>query len=110
MESQSTDHLAGDARDARQAGKVAPATGPGVARLNPWTTLVVGLAMGMLAGFFGRPLVTPRPLNDSAAAAVEAPGQAVEPPAVMAAVMTQTRHFKGDAKAPVTVIEFGDFQ
>ena len=108
MEFQSTDHPTGDAR---QAGKVVPTTGPDVARLNPWRMLVVGLAVGVLAGFFGRPLVTPRPLNDPAAvAAGEAPGQAVEPPGVMAAVITQTRHFKGDAQAPVTLIEFGDFQ
>ncbi len=108
MDYQTADHLAGDAR---QSAAVAPATGPDVAQLGPWRIFVVGLVVGILAGFFGRPLVTPRPSNDPAAvAAVEAPGQAVEPPAVMAAVMTQTRHFKGDAQSPVTVIEFGDFQ
>ena len=101
MEYQSTDHPAGDAQ---QADAV-------VARLNPVTTLVVGLAVGMLAGFFGRPLVTPRPLNDPAVVAPgEAPGQAVLPAGVMEAVVTQTRHFNGDARAPVTIIEFGDFQ
>ncbi len=108
MEFQSTDH---PASDARQAGKVAPVPGPDVARLSPWTTLVVGLAAGVLAGFFGRPLVTPRPLNDPAVVAPgEAPGQAALPADAMAAVITQTRHFKGDARAPVAVIEFGDFQ
>ncbi len=108
MDYQTADHPAGDAH---QSAAVAPATGPNVAQLNPWRIFVVGLALGMLIGFFGRPLVTPRPLNDPAAVAPdEASGQAVEPPAVMAAVMTQTRHFKGDAQAPVTVIEFGDFQ
>ncbi len=108
MDYQSTDHPAGDIQ---QSAAGAPATGPDVVRLSPWRILVVGLALGMVIGFFGRPLVTPRPLNDPAAvAAVEAPGQAVEPPAVTAAVMTQTRHFKGDAQAPVTIIEFGDFQ
>jgi len=108
MEYQSTDHPAGDAQ---QAGSVTPATKPIVARLNPMTTLVVGLAMGMLAGFFGRPLVTPRPLNDPAVVTPgESPGQVALPAGVLAAVTTQTRHFKGDAQAPVTIVEFGDFQ
>ena len=101
MEYQSTDHPAGDAQ---QADAV-------VARLNPVTTLVVGLAVGMLAGFFGRPLVTPRPLSNPAIVTPgESPDQAASPARVMAAVITQTRHFKGDAQAPVTLIEFGDFQ
>ena len=97
--------------DAQQADAVTPATRPVVARLNPLTTLVVGLAVGMLAGFFGRPLVTPRPLNDSAVVTPgEAPGQPALPAGVLAAVIAQTRHFKGDAQSPVTIVEFGDFQ
>ena len=97
--------------DAQHADVAAPATGPVVARLNPLTALVVGLAVGLLAGFFGRPLVTPRPLNDPAiVTSGEVRNQAALPASVMEAVTTQTRHFKGDAQAPVTIIEFGDFQ
>ena len=82
-----------------------------MARLNPLTTLVVGLAVGMLAGFFGRPLLTPQSLNDPAVVTPGgAPGQAALPTSVMASVVAQTRHFQGDARAPVTIIEFGDFQ
>jgi hypothetical protein len=109
MELQSIDYPAGDAQ---QADAVTPATKPVVARLNPLTTLVVGLAVGMLAGFFGRPLVTPRPLNNpTVVTPEEAADQATTLPAgVMKAVVAQTRHFKGDAQAPITIIEFGDFQ
>ena len=108
MEYQSTDH---PADGAQHVDAVTPATGPVVARLNPLTTLVVGLAVGVLAGFFGRPLLTPRPLNNPAVVTPEeAAGQATLPAGVMEAVVAQTRHFKGDAQAPVTIIEFGDFQ
>ena len=108
MEYQSTDHPAGDAQ---QADAVTPAIGPVAARLNPTTMLVVGLAVGMLAGFFGRPLMTPRSLNNPAVVTPgETPGPVVLPAGGAEAVVAQTRHFKGDAKAPVTVIEFGDFQ
>ena len=108
MEYQSTDH---PVDGAQHVDAVTPATGPVVARLNPLTTLVVGLAVGMLAGFFGRPLLTPRPLNNPAVVTPgEAPDQAALPAGVMATVVTQTRHFKGDAQAPVTIVEFGDFQ
>jgi protein-disulfide isomerase len=29
---------------------------------------------------------------------------------LMDAVVAQTRHFKGDPNAPVTIVEFGDFK
>lgn len=104
MDSQSTNYPTGDAQ---QAGTVAPATRPIRARLNPLTTLVIGLVAGMLAGFFGRPLVTARPLDSTVTSANPAAGKAVPS---MDAVVAQTRHFKGNANAPVTIIEFGDFQ
>ena len=108
MELQSTDYPIGDGQ---QMDAVAPTTKPVVARLNPTTMLVVGLAVGLLAGFFGRPLVTPRPLNNpTVVTSGDARGQATSPTGAMEAIVAQTRHFKGDAKAPVTVIEFGDFQ
>jgi hypothetical protein len=77
------------------------------------TTLIVGLVVGTLAGFFGRPLVTARPLNSAAipaGAANPAITGLVAPSTTMDAVVAQTRHFKGDANASVTIIEFGDFR
>ena len=110
MDSQSTNHPTGDAQ---QAGTVAPATRPIRARLNPLTTLVIGLVVGTLVGYVGRPLVTARPLNSAvtpAGAANPAITGKVAPSTTMDAVVVQTRHFKGNANAPVTIIEFGDFQ
>jgi protein-disulfide isomerase len=82
-------------------------------------TLAVGalmLCIGMLAGYFGRPLVTPQPLEAAPAAPAEAlpasdsaPGQP-SAATLMDAVVAQTRHFKGNSAAPVTIIEFADFQ
>ena len=92
---------------------------PTVARSSLLVTAVVGLVMlgaGVLAGYFGRPLVTPRPLGATpvtpTVGAANPPAAASDPSAVtlMEAVIAQTRHFKGDPNAPVTIIEFGDFQ
>ena len=82
-------------------------------------TILVGLTMlvvGALLGYFGRPLVTPRPLEALAVAAAtpqdEVAASAADPSAAtfMDAVVAQTRHFKGNADAPVTMVEFSDFQ
>jgi hypothetical protein len=93
--------------DAQQRG---PLTG---ARINMLATLVAGLVIGMLAGYFGRPLVTPRPMDPTPVRA----GETVTPSngsaavaTLMEAVVAQTRHFKGDPDAPITIIEFSDFQ
>ena len=75
------------------------------------STPIVGLVMlmaGLLIGYFGRPVV---------AAVPEAPEVSVNPnpqprsqEELVAYLVTQTRHFKGSADAPVTIIEFSDFQ
>jgi hypothetical protein len=92
--------------------------------------LVVGLAAGLLL----RPLLTPTggrttaeggepdpgaagPVAPAATvtltgplAAAEATQRAAQGQALMAQVVANTRHFKGDPAAPVTLIEFSDFQ
>jgi protein-disulfide isomerase len=86
---------------------------------NLRATLFVGVLMlciGMLAGYFGRPLVTPQPLEAAPVASTEAPPASNSPSGqpsaatLMDAVVAQTRHFKGSPDAPVTIVEFGDFQ
>ncbi|MEW5961792.1 MAG: DsbA family protein [Chloroflexota bacterium] len=80
---------------------------------NAWVLLVVGLVVGGLAGFSLRPLVMPAPeTNVAPLAAVEDSGQINKPDphqAIMLAVIDGSRHFQGDANAPVTIVEFGDF-
>jgi len=68
------------------------------------------LIIGLLGGYYGHPLV-----NDTGEQATVpqsiAPSQAgAGNEELMAYLVSQTRHFKGDPDAPVTLIEFGDFQ
>lgn len=105
-----------------------------LAGLNPLLMLLVGLIAGAAIGFAGRPLVMPPapapavalnagpeatpPESDvpAAAPAETAPAtvspeeQQAQREAVMAQLVSQTRHFQGDPDAPVTIIEFSDFQ
>lgn len=116
--------------------------------LSPLITLVVGLALGFLAGFVGRPYLasrspallarvpsepSPASVAPSASGAQAAPTPASAGAAnasttdttassadtaarqaatkqLMDMLISQTRHFKGDPNAPVTMIEFSDFQ
>jgi hypothetical protein len=53
------------------------------------------LVFGVVIGFAGRPIVLPPPDPQTA---------------MLQKVMAATRHFKGNANAPVTIVEFADFQ
>jgi len=87
----------------------------------PFVVGVVMLGIGLLAGYFGRPLVNPEPTTALAVASADSGNQAAarsaspavpdsSGPALMDGVITRTRHFKGEPSAPITIIEFGDFQ
>ena len=102
-----------------------------------WTPAlaVLMLVVGLLAGYFGRPLVSKDAVPTAEIAAVNTPiantpsatlptnqtpasTAAVDP--TMAAIASQqqlmdylvshTTHFEGDANAKVTIIEFSDYQ
>ena len=74
-------------------------------------TVLVGILMfvlGGVGGFVGRPYVMPSPTPT--AAPTSAPQQAPDMQAILAQLISKTRHWKGNANAPVTMIEFSDFQ
>ncbi len=93
------------------------------------TLAVVMLVIGLLAGYFGRPLLNKGSGSTGGIAAgttptVVVPTVQVANPAAgdptLAAISNQqqlmdylvshTTHFQGDANAPVTIIEFSDYQ
>ncbi len=98
--------------------------------IQSWATPLVGVVMlvvGLLGGYFGRPLLAPMLTPTPTELAVEATSvspsessattepsvpedQAARQQQLMEAVLSRTRHFKGDENASVTLIEFSDFQ
>lgn len=102
-----------NAREAKRGG-----------RLTSWhvpALLAVGLLAGIAVGLFAGPYLTAHPpVQESAspAPAAVSPTTAPVPTTaedtaranLMSTVVGATRHFRGAAEAPVTVVEFGDFQ
>jgi len=84
--------------------------------VQSWATPIVGLVMlilGLFGGYAIRPMLDDQteqpdvslrqqPSQDSAGTAGN--------PQLMEYLVSQTRHFHGDPDAPVTLIEFSDFQ
>lgn len=104
---------------------VAVATRAFTLRMDSVLMLIVGLAVGALLGYMGRPLITPQsqttgvatserganaPASDSSAKAARPSTSDTTKQTLMDTLIAQTRHFKGDPNAPVTIIEFSDFQ
>lgn len=95
-----------------------------------WPAILITLVVGLVLGYVARPAVeTLFPGNETPAA----PAPSATSPAVAGAptpaasptadptqeamldqlnqmVLEQIRHFKGDPNAPITVVEFADFQ
>ncbi len=87
--------------------------------IQSWATPIVGLVMlviGLLGGYFIRPLTLGQSSNTTTASIVTPPvaiptaDQTAAQQNLMASLIPKVRHFKGDPNAPVTIIEFGDFQ
>lgn len=83
--------------------------------IQSWATPLVGLVMlviGLLGGYFVRPFLAPASSAASVSTQTVASAQSssASQAELMQNVIEQTRHFKGDPDAPVTIIEFGDFQ
>lgn len=76
---------------------------------------LVMMLLGIAVGYTGRPFVaarfaTPTPTAAPAAAARDTASEAQSRAALMQSLVAQTRHFKGNADAPVTILVFADFQ
>lgn len=103
--------------------------------IQSWATPIVGIVMlviGLVAGFYGRPLVDNKPEASASEASsvasaptpttgeASSPAGPPQPPndeqlaarqqALMNTVLAQVRHFHGLENAPVTLVEFSDFQ
>ena len=84
--------------------------------VQSWATPIVGVVMliiGLLGGYYGRPLVGS---DDELVAVPQAvqpsqpQGSGVSNEELMDYLNSQVRHVVGDSEAPVTIVEFGDFQ
>jgi protein-disulfide isomerase len=95
-----------------------------------WTPAlaVITLVVGLLAGYFGRPLINNSGNNNGGVAAVtqsaanptdqsvdptstvDATQQAISVQQMLTNLISQTKNFQGDPNASVTMIEFSDYQ
>lgn len=87
-----------------------------VINVHTWATPIAGVVMlvvGLLLGYFGRPLISDQSESGSPPASSSVSSQSSSPAAsgdLMNFLVGQTRHFKGSPDAPVTLIEFSDFK
>jgi len=86
--------------------------------IHSWATPIVGLVMfllGWLGGFFVQSLIEPDrvlPTQEIQSVQPASPTSQANPNPgeVMQMVSAETRHFSGSEDAPVTIIEFSDYQ
>jgi hypothetical protein len=94
--------------------------------IQSWATPIIGVVMlliGLLGGYYLRPALSPNPTpvaavegnstsNTENVPVVPTPDatRSAQQQELMTAVVERTRHFYGDPNAPVTIIEFSDFQ
>jgi len=94
--------------------------------IQSWATPIIGVVMliaGLFGGYYLRPVISSDPTPVAAVAGnstsntenvpiVPTPDatRSAQQQEMMTAVVERTRHFYGDPNAPVTIIEFSDFQ
>lgn len=85
-------------------------------RQHVWITIGVGaitFVLGLFGGYVLRPMIAQEQQGTQVSAPVDNSGVIPSQPGnqeVMAYLESETRHFKGDPNAPVTMIEFSDFK
>ena len=86
--------------------------------IQSWATPIAGvlmLVLGLLVGYYGRPFMlnqaqTEASVNSALPIVIPTADNSAAQQQLMETALAKTRHFKGDPDAPVTMIEFGDFQ
>ena len=86
--------------------------------IQSWSTPIVGILMlvlGLLGGYYLRPLMLNQARSEASVNAqvpvgIPTADNSVAQQELVETLLTKTRHFKGDPDAPVTIIEFADFQ
>lgn len=82
-------------------------------RNNLLPTIVVGVLIfliGGLTGFVSRPFVMPPPIPPTPTLSAAQQQQQTSMQEILTKLISKTRHFQGNANAPVTLLEFADFQ
>jgi protein-disulfide isomerase len=86
--------------------------------IQSWATPIVGvlmLVLGLLVGYYGRPFMLNQAqpeasVNSESPVVIPTADNSAAQQKLMETVLAKTRHFMGDPNAPVTIIEFADFQ
>ena len=86
--------------------------------IQSWATPIVGVVMlvlGLLTGYYGRPFMLHQAqpeasVNSEAPVVIPTTDNSAAQQELMETVLAKTRHFMGDPDAPITIIEFADFQ
>jgi len=112
---QASEVQAGDVQEGEIQVEEVEEEGEGPLKRNT-PLILIGIAMlalGLVLGYLGRGVYGPeasaaKSTQVAMAAAVQTRASANKE--VMTMLIGATRHFKGDANAPVTIIEFSDFQ
>jgi len=88
-----------------------------VINVQSWATPIVGIAMlllGLLVGYYVRPSNSAQSSGSAGSSSSAAQTRPTADPTaskqLMDYLVTQVKHFQGDANAPVTIVEFSDFQ
>ncbi|MCK6584163.1 MAG: DsbA family protein [Anaerolineales bacterium] len=86
--------------------------------IQSWATPIAGavmLVIGLLIGYYVRPLLPNQAqpqasANSGSPVVIPTQDNSAAQAQLMETVVAQTRHFRGDPDAPVTIVEFADFQ